>query len=67
MAKKDENLGSKKKTSSREASFGVFPESQSAAKGAMIDNFGHQIRSGIWPPAAASVDQKSGFPEKRKM
>ena len=60
-------VGTKKKTSSREASFGSAPSAVGLENGGDMEKFGHQVRSGVWPPAATSVDQKSGFPKSRKM
>lgn len=69
MAKAEKEVAKKKGTnaSSREASFGSTPPDIGIGKGATMNTFGYKPRSGVWPPAASSVDQKSGFPESRKM
>lgn len=70
MAKAEKEVAKKKGTNSsaREHSFGSTPPDIGVGKGATMQTFGYKPRgNNVWPPAATSVDQKSKFPESRKM
>lgn len=55
----------------RETSFGSTPEDVGMSKGAKFASFGYKVRGKgqIWPTSAetVSVNNKTGFPENRKM
>jgi hypothetical protein len=62
VAKKQKEVATDGVKKSREESFGSSPGSRAIGGGDM-QLFGHTVRDTVWPPAAVSVDQKTGYPK----
>jgi len=59
---KNKEVATNGKKKSREESFGGNCGTAAVAGGTMF-KFGHTVHDSVWPPAATSVDQKTGFPK----